>query len=480
MKRLSNATLGAVRAPARTPAYDRAAVTPGVLHFGPGAFHRAHQACYFDDMLAHDPGYGIAGVSLRSPDVRDALSAQDGLYTVVEQETKPAYRVVGSLTSVLVAPEDPEAVFAHIVSPDLRMVTITVTEKGYCLTTGGELDLDHPEIRADLRSPRRPKTVVGWLVEGARRRWEAGLDPVLVLSCDNLSGNGEKLQAACVAFAHACKADGLAARLESRTVFPNTMVDSITPATDDALRADVAKVLGLEDVWPVQRERYVQWVVEDCVGEHREAFARAGVTLAQDVGSFERAKLRLLNGAHSTLAYVGLGLGYQTVSQAMADKRLAGFVERMMRQDVAEVLQAPELDVQAYIGEILARFRNPAIVHKLSQIAWDGSQKLRFRLLETAAERLAMGWSVDRLAVGVAAWIRFVRAQADSGEKLVDPLALELSRLVMGTEPDSDVSRFLSLQSVFPPGLVADRRFRAAVATAHTRLGDDPAAALAL
>lgn len=467
--RLSNSTLAQVRAPVRTPAYDRAATRVGVVHFGPGAFHRAHQAWYFDRMLSDDLGLAICAVSLRTPDVRDALRPQDGLYALAEKEADPAIQVIGSIKEVLVAPEDPEAVFARL---DLaRFVTSTVTEKGYCLATDGALDLDHPDIRHDLASPDRPTSLVGWIAEGLARRKAAGRRPFTTISCDNLSDNGLKLHRAVVRLAQARGQPDLADWIEAEAAFPSSMVDSITPATDRPLRDQVEVALGLTDAWPVQRERFVQWVVEDKLGADAALFARAGVTVARDVAPFERAKLRLLNGAHSTLAYAGLALGHETVSDAMADARLADFVERMMRQDVAPTLEAPELDAPAYIDQVLDRFRNPTIVHKLSQIAWDGSQKLRFRLLETASETLAAGRPVDRLAVGVAAWMRFVVRQTAAGSAIVDPLAqtlVDVARTCDGSE--ADVARFLALEPVFPLGLAADKRFGASVARAYLDL----------
>jgi fructuronate reductase len=280
-----------------------------------------------------------------------------------------------------------------------------------------------------------------------------------------------------VQFAQARGDADLARWIEGEAAFPSSMVASITPATDDALRDEVADVLGLEDAWPIQRERFVQWVVEDRLGADAEVFAAASVTVAREVAPFERAKLRLLNGAHSTLAYVGLALGHETVFEAMGDPALARVVERMMREDVAPTLRAPELDVPAYIGQVLDRFRNPAIVHRLSQIAWDGSQKLRFRLLETAFETLAAGRPVDRLAGGVAAWIGFVLRQTAAGVPLVDPLAARLNDVA--NDVGDPVDRFLALGEVFPPALAAAPRFRAAVARAYEALASDSRTALA-
>jgi fructuronate reductase len=476
---LSDETLAHVRPPVRVPPYDRATLQIGVVHFGPGAFHRAHQAWYFDRMLAERPDMAVCAVSLRTPDVRDALAPQDGLYTLVEKEAQPAVQVIGSILQVLVAPEDPGLVFRRLL--EARYVTATVTEKGYCLTSSGELDLDHPDIRRDLARREQPASLIGWITEALSQRQRHDLPPFTTISCDNLSDNGAKLRRAVIRFAEARGERDLARWIEAAARFPCSMVDSITPATDDGLRRQAAAALGLDDAWPVQRERFVQWVVEDELGDDADLFRAAGVTVAREVAPFERAKLRLLNGAHSTLAYVGLGLGCETVSAAMADERLAGFVERMMRQDVAASLDAPELDVPDYIGQILVRFRNPAIVHKLSQIAWDGSQKLRFRLLETATEALAAGRPVDRLAVGVAAWMRFVVRQTRAGAQIVDPLADGLAAVARNcADGPDDVDRFLALSEVIPPALAADERFRSAVARAYASLQADPATVLRL
>jgi fructuronate reductase len=464
LRRLSNATLGGLPAEVLRPAYDRAATRVGVVHFGPGAFHRAHQAFFFDRMLAHDPGLAISAVSLRSDDLRRALEPQDGLYSLTEREAEPAIRVIGSIREVLTAPRDPEAVLSRLADPATRYVTLTVTEKGYCLTPSGELDLDHPDVRHDLARPAVPRTIYGWLAEGLRRR-DTGAPGLTLLSCDNLSNNGAKLAAALRAFDPGA-ADRVAA-------FPTSMVDSITPATDDALRADAARRLGVEDAWPIQRERFCQWVIgEGLPAADRGLFEAAGVTVTRDVAAYEHAKLRLLNGAHSTLAYVGLALGHATVAEAMADAGLAAFVEAMMRQDIAPTLNVPDIDLPAYISAILARFANPAIEHRLAQIAWDGSQKLPIRLLATIERALSQGRDIRRLAVGVGAWIAFIRRKAQAGEQIIDPLApqlVDLGRACVG-DPSADVARFLDLRAVFPPGLARDARFVALLEAAYRDL----------
>jgi len=476
LKRLSEASLVQAGPEVRLPRYDRAATTIGVVHFGPGAFHRAHQAAYFDRLLAADPRWAICAVSLRTPDVAEALRPQDGLYTLVELGEETKARVIGAIREVLVAAWEPEAVALRLASPDTRIVSLTVTEKGYCLTPAGELDLGHPDIVHDLAAPAHPKSVIGWLVEGLARRKAAGLAPFTVLSCDNLPANGRKLRGAVLALAGR-RDPALATWIAERGRFPCSMVDSITPATDDALRARVAGLLGLEDAWPVQREPFSQWVIEDDLGPDRDALAVVA-TLTDDVEAWERAKLRLLNGAHSTLAYVGILRGHQTVRDAMGDAALAALVRTMMLKDIAPTVSPPAgLDVAAYVEALLARFRNPAIEHRLSQIAWDGSQKLPIRILATVTDALAAGRSVERLAVPVAAWMRFVVRQAGAATPLTDPLAGPLAALgkACGGDATRDVARFLAFEAVFPRELAGDARVLAAVTSAYARLPELPA-----
>jgi fructuronate reductase len=455
------------------PAYDRDKVSVGVVHFGPGAFHRAHQAFYFDQLLAKDPRWGISAVSLKSPGVRDALQPQDGLYTLAQLDTETTFRIVGSIVEVLVAPEDPPAVFARLAAPMTRMVTLTVTEKGYCLTGDGKLDAAHPDIVHDLASPREPVSAVGYIVEGLRRRHQAGLPPYAVVACDNLADNGWRLKAAVVAFAQAID-PALAAWVEAEGRFPRTMVDSITPATDDALRTRVEAATGLTDAWPIQREAFTQWVVEDVLGDGAPDLASVGVTLTDDVRGFERAKLRLLNGVHSTIAYAGLLKGLETVFEAISDPELAKLAEDLMVQDIIPTLTAPRvLDLEAYAQAILARFRNPEIRHLLAQIAWDGSQKLPFRVLGTVADALEAGRSVDRLALPLAAWMHFVRRRAGDGVKIVDPLADRLVETAAACTGGAagDVAEFLKLEPVFSRELAGNAVFVAALEKAYAELG---------
>ncbi|MDE2447541.1 MAG: mannitol dehydrogenase family protein [Gammaproteobacteria bacterium] len=456
------------------PGYRRSQTRIGTVHFGPGAFHRAHQAYYFDRLLENDATRAICAVSLRTASLRDALAPQDGLYTLVELDEAPTLRVIGAIRELLVAAESPAAVSGRLCDPDTSVVTMTVTEKGYCLDGGGGLDLAHPDIAHDLRRPAAPRSLIGWLVRGLELRRERKLAPYLVVSCDNLSGNGPTLRRAVLAFA-ARHDPGLAAWIEEAVRFPRTMVDSITPATDEALRQRVTQATGLEDAWPVQRERFVQWVMEEVDFAGQPDWASVGITVSRDVTAYERAKLRLLNGAHSTLAYVGLLAGLQTVAEAMAQPVLRKFVERLMVDDIEPTLAVPQPGaLTAYRQSILHRFENPAMRHQLAQIAWDGSQKLPIRILGTIADALRAGRPIARLTVPIAAWMHFVRARTRDDIAIVDPLATQLSTLgrQLTGKASQDLTLFLDLPGVFPAALAQEPRFTRALGEAYDLISD--------
>jgi fructuronate reductase len=471
MTRLNLANLDQLSPAAAKPAYDPSTLRIGVVHFGPGAFHRAHQAAYFDALAATDTRWGICGVSLHSAGVRDALVPQDGLYTLAILDAEIRYQVIGSMREVLVAHDDIEAVFERLTRGSVELVTSTVTEKGYCLAPDWTLDFGHPDIVHDMANPKTPKSFIGYVVEGLRRRKAAGLKPFVLIPCDNLPKNGERLKAAVVAFAARNDAD-LAAWIEANLQCPCTMVDSITPATDDALRTRVADAIGLEDAWPIQREAFTQWVIEGHGHDGGPDWASVGVTLTDNVPAYERAKLRLLNGPHSTLAYAGLHKGYESVSQAMDDPELEQLVRDLMVKDVVPLLEAPKgMDLPAYCEAILKRFRNPAIKHLLAQIAWDGSQKLPIRILATLSEALERGHDISRFCVPLAAWMRFVRTKAVKGEVITDPLASELLALGATLEDDvSDVKVVLALRSVFPEALANNPKVVAGIEKAYSEL----------
>lgn len=467
---LTPETLTDAKPALQRPRYDREHIQIGIVHFGPGAFHRAHQAFYVDELLALDPRWGISAVSLQSPGVRDALEPQGSLYTLAILDKKPTFRAIGAIKEVLVAPETPEKVFARLVAPSTQVVTITVTEKGYCLDAAGALNTAHPAIRHDLSNPAKPQSLIGYLVEGLRRRHANGTKPFAVISCDNLTDNGALLRRAVIHYAKDIDRD-LAVWIEGEVAFPRTMVDSITPATDGALRERVYAATGLADAWPVQREVFTQWVIEDMpnLGPNWE---RVGVTLTGNVAAYERAKLRLLNGAHSSLAYLGLLKGYETVAEAMRDKVLAAFIKSLMLEDIAPTLRPPkELDIDAYVDSILARFRNPALRHLLSQIAWDGSQKLPFRLMGTIADNLISGGRLDRLCLAVAAWMHFTRREVATGHTLVDPLSSAIARCAsVRADAATEVAQYLKLTEVFPTTLTGNADLRTRLTDAYASL----------
>jgi fructuronate reductase len=410
---------------------------------------------------------------LRSGAAAADLAAQDFLYTLAELDDPARYRVLGALKDMTAAPAEPARAFSHLEHPATRLITITVTEKGYCLDAAGTLDRGHPDIAHDLANAHAPRSLIGWLAETLARRRARGLLPPVVMSCDNLAANGPKLRAAVLAFARELNRSDLVAWIEAEVRFPATMVDSITPATGDTLRRRVADAIGAVDLAPVQREPFAQWVIEDNLGPDAPDLASVGAQITSDVHAFEQAKLRLLNGAHSALAYIGLLRGRATVYEAMNDRPLAQFIERLMREDTAPTLRgAKGLDIPDYIGALLKRLRNPAVAHRLSQIAADGSLKLPYRFLDPIADLLRLGRLVDRLCAPVAAWMRFVVDAVRRGEPLNDPLAITLGAIALTCtgEASHDVARFLTLTEVFPPDFAHEPRFIAAVARAYADL----------
>ncbi len=336
--RLSLSNLPLLRSDVAKPGYDPTASDIGIVHFGPGSFFRSHTAWHIDRLLPHDPRWGISAISLRSGKLAKSLAEQDFLYTLAELDVETHYRVIGSIREYLVAADNSEIVFQRLLQPSVGLVTITITEKGYCLDGDGKLDLGHPDIVRDLRAESAPVSIIGWLVEGLARRRATGIAPFVVMSCDNLAHNGPKLRGATMRFARAKGDNDLANWLQTDVRFPATMVDSITPHLDISLKEKVADGIGLHDEAPVERESFTQWVIEDIVGDRGPDLASVGAVLTGDVATYELAKLRLLNGAHSALAYLGIPAGHETVAEAMQDSLLASFVERMMREDVASTL----------------------------------------------------------------------------------------------------------------------------------------------
>jgi fructuronate reductase len=463
-QRLSLAALEGLPAEVRRPGYAPGDVGCGIVHLGIGAFHRAHQAVYVDDLIAEGAGnWRIIGVSLRSPEVRDQLAPQDGLFTIVERDgANERLRIIGSVASVLMAPENPAAVIAAIAAPDTHIVSLTVTEKGYCHDpASGMLLTGHQDIAHDLAHPENPRSAIGYLAAGLDQRWSKGDGPVTIVSCDNLPHNGAVLKAVLGKFAE-MRDPALAQWIDEHVRFPATMVDRIVPATTPADRERLQSRLGVEDRAMVKAEPFTQWVIEDDFAGPRPPFEQAGAQMVADVRPFELAKLRMLNGAHSTIAYMGLAAGYATVDQAIADPGIAAIVEQLMRVEAASTLPpVPGLDTTLYADALLKRFANAALEHRLAQIAMDGSQKLPQRLLGTIVDVHVAGGEARAAARGVSAWIRHL-----SGPHVNDPLGEQLKGLAKNAANDgARLDAVLGVSAVF--GDLGDQRwFRTLIAKA--------------
>jgi fructuronate reductase len=448
------------------PGYDRSKVRTGVVHLGIGAFHRAHQASVFDAALASgDSRWGVLGVSLRSAAVRDQLAPQDGLYSLVERDgSGDRVRVVGAVQSVLVALEDPAAVVAALAAADTHIVTLTITEKGYKLVAG-RLDEGDPDVAHDLAEPSAPRTAPGFLVAALEARRSAGSPPFTTLSCDNLSHNGDLLRGAVLAMAEA--RDGtLANWIADHAAFPNTMVDRIVPATTDADIGSLARRLGVEDRAMVKAEPYLQWVIEDRFCGPRPDFERLGVQITANVAPWEEAKLRLLNGAHSAMAYIGGLEGLSFVHEFVAGPEGRSFVEALWDESETTLSPPPELDVARYRNALMKRFANPAIQHRLVQIATDGSQKIPQRLIAPVVARLASGQPVEMLALAIAAWMRWQSGSDHAGSRFSvdDPLSQRMANAIERCASSLErVEALLAIRAIFPLGLASNQGFRTAL-----------------
>lgn len=443
--RLHPARLPALAPGVARPAYDRDALRAGIVHLGLGAFARGHLAAVNEAAIhaSGDPRWGICGVSLRQADTRDALAPQDGLYTLAlrsaDAEGRPQQQlaVIGCLLETLVAPEDPQAVLARIASPYTRIVSLTVTEKGYCHDpASGALNLAHPDIVHDLGQPLAPRSTIGFLVWGLQRRRASGLGPVTLLSLDNLPGNGHLLRGLVLAFAAQVDAR-LAEWIGQACTFPCSMVDRIVPRTTDEDRAAVAQALGMTDAWPVQAEPFLEWVVEDRFAAGRPDWAVGGARFVDEAAPFETLKLRMVNGAHSALAYLSVMAGWGTVDQAVAQPALRRYLADLMRMEIAPTLPVlPGLDLAAYQERLLQRYANPALRHQTRQIAMDGSQKMPQRLLGTVRARLAADRPIAGLALALAGWLHFLRGVDQAGRRypIEDPLAETLAQRLTRAE----------------------------------------------
>jgi fructuronate reductase len=449
-ERLNGAMLDRLPAGIGRPAYDRARIAAGVVHIGVGAFHRAHQAAWFDEILSQgDLRWGIQGVSLRSPGAEQALAPQDGLYTLVERSADgETVRVRGAITRVITAAGREREVIAALAAAETHLVSLTVTEKGYAAET------------ADV-----PTTAAGFLAQALAERRAAGLAPFTVLSCDNLDDNGARIRALVLEAANRID-PALATWIEQHGAFPSSMVDRITPATTPDEKTALEARLGYRDEAIVTAEHFRQWVIEDRFAGPRPDFAAVGVQVVSDVVPWQAAKLRLLNGAHSALAYLGALAGFTYVHEAIGWPPLRAYVRRLWSEAASTLKPTPGLDLDAYQAALLKRFDNPHLAHRLRQIAMDGSQKLPPRLLATIQDRLAAGRSIDALALAVAAWVRWQLGIDEAGAPFTveDPRTASLAAALKGAGTAAEIVAAVTAdRAIFPAALAANALFTQSV-----------------
>jgi len=451
------------------PGYRREHHAPGIVHLGLGAFHKAHQAVYTDDALAATGGdWRVIGVSLRSATPSEDLTPQTCLYTTIERSAEGTRaRVIGSLAAALCLRTHRKPVLDALCSPATRIVSLTVTEKGYGLDrkTGG-VDPAHPAIAADLADPGNPRGVAGLLVWALGRRRAAGIAPFTVLCCDNLPGNGALVRSLLVDFARRTS-PGLADHIETGVAFPSTMVDRITPARNDATLR-LAETLTLHaDAAAVECEAFRQWVIEDDFPTGRPAWEAGGAIFVTDVGPFEKMKLRMLNGTHSMLAYAGFLAGHRYVRDVMADPAMAALVERHLAAAASTLDELPGIELRAYGADLLRRFANPHLAHETYQIAMDGSEKMPQRIFAPALDALRRGQSIEPFAFATAAWMRYTVGRTGDGQTydLRDPLEARL-RPPDTAAPTAEgiMARLCGIEGLVPRELTTIDHWRQAVA----------------
>jgi fructuronate reductase/mannitol 2-dehydrogenase len=431
---LNNRTLHRHSPQVAIPTYDRTGLSPGVVHLSVGAFHRSHQAVYFDELAQRGLGsdWAVTGVGLRRRELKRALHPQDGLYTVVTRSPDgDSARVVGVMTRYLFAPHERSAVLAALADARTHLVTLTITNKGYNIDPEtGALGADEPDFLHDLVHPERPRSAIGLLVEALRRRWASGLRPFTVLSCDNMPRNGAAARAAVVGMA-ALRDKGLADWIDACGRFPGSMVDRITPRTTAADLALVEREFGVQDRAPVVAEPFMQWVVEDDFCDGRPPLEEVGVQFVPDVRPYALTKTRLLNASHSALGYLGTLAGCARLDEVMEDEGLATYVRRMMEDEIAPLLPSVGIDLAEYSGSLRDRFANPVIADRLSRLCRNGSTKVPTNLLPSIREARALGRPRGLLTLAVAAWCRYLRGEDECGRpiEMEDPHADRLRAL---------------------------------------------------
>jgi len=460
--------------------YDRSQLNSRIVHLGFGAFHRAHQALFTDEMLAKtNSDWGIFEVNLfGGEELIRQLREQDHLYTVTEKgATDTVVKMIGSVTGSLHPTFDGgDAVLEKMAEEQVAIVSMTITEKGYCADhSTGELDQNNPLIRHDVAEPRAPQSAIGYVVEALRRRRERGLKPFTVMSCDNVQENGHVAQAAVLGLAQLIDKE-LAAWIEANVTFPCTMVDRIVPAATEETLADIAERVGVADPCGIACEPFRQWVIEDKFVNGRPDWDVAGAEFVADVVPYEEMKLRMLNGSHSFLAYLGYLGGYDHISDTMTneDYRRAAF--GLMMQEQAPTLKMPAgTDLESYAKLLIERFANPSLKHRTWQIAMDGSQKLPQRMADSIRFHLSQGSGYQRLAMGVAGWMRYISGQDESGQPIDvrDPMADRFQAIYAEHGLSTAVVRpLLAIEAIFGSQLIANESFVKAVTDAYELLLD--------
>lgn len=474
---LSAGALASLPVDIAVPHYRRADLSAGILHFGVGNFHRAHQAVYLDDLFnaGRDRDWAVIGAGVREADalVREKLGAQDWLTTVVEQEAHATKaRVVGSMID-FVPPGDAAATLDALARPEIRIVSLTITEGGYYISPATQrFDAAHPDIVSDARAIGAPKTVFGLIVAGLRRRRAAGLAPFTVMSCDNIPGNGHVTENAVAGLAELVD-PGLAAWIRREVAFPNSMVDRITPATTDRERRMLHDMFDLDDNWPVFCEEFRQWVLEDKFPGGRPALEAAGVTFTSDVAPYELMKIRILNGGHATIAYPAALLDIHFVHEAMEDPQIRAFLEKLTKDEIMPTVPPPPgVDLEAYRDLIARRFANPKIGDTIARLCFDGSNRQPKFILPVAVDRVRSGAPVDGLALVSALWCRYCHGETESGQTIApnDPSWARIQ--AAARQARQDPQAFLAMGDIFG-ALAQDPVYVAAFSTALAALWAD-------
>jgi mannitol 2-dehydrogenase len=475
---LSAHTLAAISGSVPTPGYDRERTGIGVVHFGVGGFHRAHQAMYHDRLMNAADGldWGICGVGVMPADqaMRDALRAQDGLYTLVEKHPDGSYtaRVIGAITEYLFAPDDPDAVIEKMAAGSTRIVSLTVTEGGYNIHhVTGEFDATNPDVAHDLQPGAAPCTTFGLITEALRRRRERGIAPFTVMSCDNLEGNGHLAKRVFSAFAR-LRDPGLGAWVEREVRFPNSMVDRITPVTTDDDRAQIRGRFGIDDRWPVVCEPFTQWVLEDSFGDGRPPYEQAGVQIVDDVGPYELMKLRLLNAGHQALCYFGYLCGYRLVHEAAHDPLFQTFLLGYMDEEATPTLEpVPGVDLDVYKRTLIERFGNPEVRDTIARLCAESSDRIPKWLLPVIRHQLESGGEIRRSAAVVASWARYAEGVDEQGEPIEVVDRLKPILMASARRQREDPGAFISNREIFGD-LADDERFAGAFRSAWDSLHD--------